>query len=64
MRKTGPKISKSKIVMSLYLILLEIYTTRIDKRYDINFSIKFVKNMFTLNAQESFESIFRKNECE
>ena len=35
-----------------------------DKSFDIKFSIKFVKNMFTLNAQESFESIFRKNECE
>ena len=23
-----------------------------DKRYDINFSIRFVKNMFTLNAHK------------
>ena len=38
-----------------------------DKRYDINFSIRFVKNMFTLNdTQESFQSTFRieRNECE
>ena len=42
-----------------------LYIYLCDKRYDINFSIRFVKNMFTLNAHKKVLKVFlEKNECE